>query len=93
LKGEIEMNYDDGYEELRLKPYNSDTHKTRAYKLSNGDIFTVKGKGKDYTLEYENKMLYEVVFKLDDQWLQSKWERTGVIFTPEELNKLITEIV
>jgi hypothetical protein len=93
------MYYDDGYEELRLEPETSDTPKVRAYRLSDGDVFTVKGKGKEYTLEYEDKLLYEVTFKVDyqsnqfsyhnGQFVQSKWERTGKVFTAEELNKLI----
>jgi hypothetical protein len=60
----------------------------RAYPLRNFDIFTVKCKDREYTLEFEDMLLYEVVFKGYDQWMQSIYERTGVVFTPEELNNL-----
>jgi hypothetical protein len=60
----------------------------RVYPLSNFDIFTVKGKEREYTLEFEDGLLYEVEFKGYDEHMQSKYERTGTVLTPEELNKL-----
>jgi hypothetical protein len=78
----------------------SDTPAARAYMLSNGDVFTVKGKDREYELEFENGLLYEVTSMLDDQsnqfsynngqFIQIKWERTGTLFTPEEMNGLIS---
>jgi hypothetical protein len=77
------------------------TPKTRAYVLSNGNIFAIKVKDREYTLEFEDGLLYEVVSKLDDQsgqysyyneeFVQIEWERTGVVFTADELNNLIKE--
>jgi hypothetical protein len=56
----------------------------RVYPLSDGDIIEFYGK----TLEFENKLFYEVVFKGFDKNMQSVWERTGKSYTPEELNKI-----
>lgn len=93
------MYYDDGYEEIRLEEDKSDTPRARAYKLSNGDVFTVKCKSKEFTLEFENGLLYDVSFNVNDhsnqysyingQWVQSEYKRTGVVYTIEEINKLI----
>lgn len=96
------MYYDDEYELLVNKERESDKSdipKARAYILSNGDVFTVYGKDRGYTLQFESNLLYEVVSMLDNQsnqysydngqFVQIKWERTGVVFTVDELNNLI----
>lgn len=61
----------------------------RAYTLTNGTVFTVVAKDKEYILEFEDNLLYEVIFKGYDEWMQSIWERTGRIFTTDEVSKLI----
>jgi frataxin-like iron-binding protein CyaY len=93
------MYYDDEYENIRVELDESDTPAARAYRLSNGDVFTIKGNNREYTLEFENNLLYEVVFKVDNesnqysynngQWVQSKYERTRKVYTVDEINNLI----
>lgn len=93
------MYYDDEYENIRLEEDKSDTPRARAYKLSNGDVFTVKGKSKEYTLEFENGLLYDVSFNvngqsnqysyINSQWVQSEYKRTGKVYTIDEINNLI----
>lgn len=55
----------------------------RAHRLDNGDIFTVK----DISLQFENMVLYEVVFSGYDEYMQSIWIRTGRVFSIDELNE------
>lgn len=80
------MYYDDGYEqEIKLEKAEMPKNAVRAYRLCNGDIFTVK----DLVLQFENNILYEMVEDGLDMFRQRKWKRTGKLFTPEQLNKLI----
>jgi hypothetical protein len=61
----------------------------RAFKLDNGTIFTVLAKNKEYTLEFENMMLYEVIIVGYDEFMQPIYERTGLGFTPDQLNAMM----
>lgn len=61
----------------------------RAFKLDNGTVFTIKGKEKEYMLEFENMLMYEVIFKGYDEFMQPIYERTGVVFTGDEVNNLV----
>lgn len=61
----------------------------RAFPLSNEDIITVHNEGEVMLLEYEDRYLYEVEER--SFWGNSIYERTGVVFTPEEINKMLEE--
>lgn len=62
-------------------------NKHRAYRLSNGDIFAIK----DTTIEFEDKKFFEVVEAPGDEYAYTRWERTGVSFTMDELNELLVD--
>ena len=79
------MFYDDGYEKIRLKKAEMPKNSVRAYKLCNGDIITVN----NLVLQFEDKVLYEMIEDGLDVFGQQKWKRTGKSFTPEQLNNLI----
>ena len=68
----------------------------RAYELNNGDIFTVA----DVTLQFDEKILYEVFEDGEDviqevvdgvnyRVIQTKWTRTGKVYTIDQLNEII----
>ena len=85
------MYYDDGYEELlkeeELGKFEDETlglPKVRAHKLSNGDVLQVN----DLLLEFENNLLYEVKPSLEA--VNPYYERTGRTYTPELLNKMLS---
>lgn len=60
----------------------------RAYKLENGDIFTISFEEGLKHFEHENSILY-VVIKEEESLINQRWKRTGVSYTREELNELI----
>lgn len=77
--------YDDGYEpEINVVKGEVPPNTYRAYRLCNGDIFTIE----NLVLEYENLILYEVIEDGFDIFMQRKWKRTGKSFTPEQINKM-----
>ena len=68
----------------------------RTYQLNNGDIFTVA----NVTVQFDDKILYEVVEDGEDimqeiidgvvyRVIQTKWTRTGKVYTIDQLNELI----
>lgn len=61
--------------------------KHRAYRLSDGDIFTVNGT----SIEYEDKKFFEVVEAPGDEYAYTRWKRTGITFTMDELNELLVD--
>ena len=100
------MCYDDGYEELlkreaedvRLVKGCVDNNYLRAYRLSNGDIFTVC----NVTVKFVDNVLYEVVEDGEDvmqevidgvtyRVIQTKWAQTGKVYTIDQLNELLIE--
>jgi hypothetical protein len=56
----------------------------RIFKLNNEDIIEVKG----VSLQFKDNLLYEVEFGGLDDFMQTIWSRTGVVFTIDEVNKL-----
>jgi hypothetical protein len=56
----------------------------RAHRLNDGDIFTLKN---ELTLQFENKVFHEVIFSGYDEYMQSIWDKTGKIYSAEELNE------
>jgi hypothetical protein len=52
--------------------------------IDDGSIIHIKG----ITLELENDLLYEVRGDEYDIFGNIKWERTGKVMTPQELNKI-----
>lgn len=74
---------------MEYKLVNDPQNAVRAYPLTNGTIFTIVAKEKEYIFEFEDDLLYEVVFKGYDVWMQSIWERTGKTFTIDEASKLV----
>ena len=98
------MYYDDGYEELkklededvRLVKGCVDNNYLRAYRLSNGDVFTVE----NVTVKFVDNVLHEVVEDSEDimqeivdgvtyRVIQTKWTQTGKVYTIDQLNELL----
>ena len=82
----------DNQNNTELKLENGSHYSNRAYKLSNGDIFTVQTKQGLFTLQFEDQILHEVVEVEPEEsemlYMSSKYERTGIKFTPDELNAM-----
>ncbi len=60
----------------------------RAYHLENGTVFTVNNKSFETMVMFEDKVLYEVVYKGYDQF-GPVYEKTGVSYTTSELSELL----
>lgn len=87
------MYYDDGYnpDEFVVKKAELPEGYARAYKLSNGDIFSLWNVSNHcYILEYEDQLMYEVVENGVDMFGQTNYKRTGKVFTPDEITKWIS---
>lgn len=63
-----------------MKLYYDDGYEVRAFRLSNGDVFTIR----DLMLEFEDNILYEV--REIGSGFFRKYKRTGKSFTPEKIN-------
>jgi len=83
--------YDDGFydkkDDLSLTEANDlPEGYIRAYKLCDGDIFSIN----DVFIEYEDEKFYEVIYSGHvDEYYNKKYKRTGKEFTREELNNLV----
>lgn len=78
------MFYDDGYnpDEYKIvKGYEPPEGYVRAFQLSNGDVITIH----NLLLEFEDTLFYEV--KEPRGIVNPYFERTGRVFTMEQLNK------
>lgn len=66
----------------------------RVYQLEDGDVFTLR----DLSLEYEDKMFYEVEPVIEVRFaehtipINTVWHRTGRVFNAEELNEYVLEV-
>lgn len=60
---------------------------TRVYKLNNGDVFNVCG----VLIEYDEGVFYEVEDLKPYSYFvfDKKYERTGKIYTIEEINEIV----
>jgi|SRR6185312_3868548 len=73
-----------------------DNNLTRAYKLSNGDVFSLDLKGLTLMFEFEDNILYEVVegekiYSIYGHCMHTEYDRTDISYTVEEINEMMKE--
>ncbi|MNK73660.1 hypothetical protein D3C87_931580 [compost metagenome] len=64
------------------------TEPVRLHRLENGTVFTIDNNKFKAMLLFEDKRLYDVVYKGHDEF-GPMYEKTGVSYSTDELNELL----